>query len=164
MSADTILLTARVGACLQEIGLVASARRGGGWSVELPSHKRGRIGVGLCARERSVRMAAFIMRAPDRDHETVYRRMLERNLQMVYWRFALDGDGDLFLGAHLDESQLRVATLDAVLGLLVTYVDETYEGLLRLGFDIPAHVRIGAPPPGRRRGNSFLVDEASLED
>ena len=33
-----------------------------------------------------------------------------------------------------------------MLGLLVTYVDETYEGLVRMGFDIPAHIRVGAPP------------------
>jgi Putative bacterial sensory transduction regulator len=104
------------------------------------------IGVGFLAHERTVRMATFVMRAPDRDHEAVYRRMLERNLRMAYWRFGLDPDGDLFLAAHLNDDQLGPERLDAVLGLLVTYVDETYEGLVRMGFDIPAHIRVGAPP------------------
>jgi len=147
MSAQAILLNARIGACLKDLDLAPAARRGGGWSVELPSIKRGVIGVGFRAHERTVRMASFVMRAPDRDHAAVYRRMLERNLQMAYWRFGLDPHGDLFLAAHLDEDELA-ARLDAALGLLVTYVDETYEGLVRLGFDIPAHIRVGGPPPG----------------
>jgi len=146
MSAEANLLNARVGACLRELDLVPAARRGGGWSVELPSLKRGVIGVGFLAHERTVRMATFVMRAPDRDHEAVYRRMLERNLRMAYWRFGLDPDGDLFLAARLNDDQLGPERLDAVLGLLVTYVDETYEGLVRMGFDIPAHIRVGAPP------------------
>ncbi len=146
MSAQSILLNARIGAYLKDLDLAPAARRGGGWSVELPSIKRGVIGVGFRAHERTVRMASFFMRAPDREHTAVYRRMLERNLRMAYWRFGLDPDGDLFLAAHLDEDELA-ARLDAVLGLLVTYVDETYEGLVRLGFDIPAHIGVGGPPP-----------------
>jgi len=147
MSDEAILLSARVGAYLKELGLAPAARRGGGWSVELPSLKRGVIGVGVMAQERTVRMATFFMRAPDRDHAAVYRRMLERNLQMAYWRFGLDPDGDLFLAAHLDGDRLGPDSLDAALGLLVTYVDESYEGLVRMGFDIPAHIRLGGPPP-----------------
>ncbi|SRR5450631_1148268 len=148
MSAEVILLNARVGAYLKELDLAPSARRDGGWSVALPSLKRGVIGVGVLARERTVRLASFVMRAPDRDHQAVYRRMLERNMQMAYWRFGIDSDGDLFLTAHLADDQLGPESLDALLGLLVTYVDETYEGLVRTGFDIPAHIQLGAPPPG----------------
>ena len=147
MAGEAILLNARIGAYLQELGLSPMARRGGGWSVELSSIKRGAIGVGLRAHERTVRMGTFLMRAPDRDHEAVYRRMLERNLQMAYWRFGLDSDGDLILAAHLEDAQFGPETLDTVLGLLVIYVDETYEGLVRLGFAIPSHINIGAPPP-----------------
>ena len=147
MAGEAILLNARVGAYLQELGLAPAARRGGGWSVELPSIKRGGIGVGLRAHERTVRLGAFVMRAPDLEHEAVYRRMLERNLQMAYWRFGLDPDGDLVLAAHLEDSELKPGTLDTLLGLLVTYVDESYEGLVRLGFAIPSDIVIGAPPP-----------------
>jgi hypothetical protein len=147
MSSHGVLLDARVGAYLHDLALAPTARRGGGWTIELPSERRGTIGVGIRARERTVRMATFLMRAPDREHEAVYRRMLERNLQMVYWRFGLDPDGDLYLAAHLDEPQLSPDGLDAVLGLLVTYVDEMYEGLVRLGFAIPANVRLSGPPP-----------------
>ena len=146
MSSQSSLLDARVGAYLHDLALNPAARRGGGWSVELPSDRRGSIGVGIRARERTVRMATFLMRAPDRRHEGVYRRMLERNLQMVYWRFGLDTSGDVYLAAHLDEPQVSADALDSVLGLLVTYVDEMYEGLVRLGFDIPANIRLSAPP------------------
>jgi hypothetical protein len=145
MSSQSILLDARVGAYLHDLGLDPAARRGGGWTIALPSDRRGSIGVGIRAHERTVRMATFLMRAPDRNHEGVYRRMLERNLQLAYWRFGLDPRGDVYLAAHIDEPQLSAETLDAVLGLLVTYVDETYEGLARLGFDIPANVRMSGP-------------------
>jgi hypothetical protein len=147
MSSNAIPLSVRVGACLADLELAPVARRGGGWSVELPSATRGSIGVGLRAHERTVRMASFVMRAPDRDHVGVYRRLLERNLQMAYWRFGVDRDGDVFIGAHLDEDQVSVERLDAVLGLLVTYVDESFETIVRMGFAIPDHVRIGGPPP-----------------
>jgi hypothetical protein len=148
MSSNATLLNARVAACLSELELSPTPRRGGGWSVGLPSIKRGVIGVGLLARERTVRLATFFLRAPDRDHVSVYRRLLERNLQMAYWRFGIDSDGDLFLAAQLDEDQVSVATLDAVLGLVVTYVDESYESILRLGFDVPAQIQVGPPPHG----------------
>ena len=146
MSSHGLLLDARVGAMLHDLALAPKARRGGGWTIELPSERRGAIGVGIRARERTVRMATFLMRAPDREREAVYRRMLERNLQMAYWRLGLDPDGDLYLAAHLDEPQLSTDGLDAVLGLLVTYVDEMYEGLVRLGFAIPANARLSGPP------------------
>lgn len=147
MAPEVVLLNARVGAYLTQLELAPAARRGGGWSVELPSLRRGVIGVGLMAHERTVRMASFVMRAPDRDHAAVYRRMLERNLRMAYWRFGLDADGDVFLAAHLDGQHLDAEHLDQVLGLLVTYVDESYEGLVRTGFAIPDHIRVSAPPP-----------------
>jgi hypothetical protein len=146
MSANANLLNARVGACLSEMQLSPVPRRGAGWSIELPSSRRGVIGVGIFARERTVRMSTFFMRAPDRDHVAVYRRLLERNLQMAYWHFGLDRDGDLFLAAQFEDDQVSVPFLDAALGLVVTYVDETYETILRLGFDVPAHVAVGPPP------------------
>ncbi len=143
MSRAADLLNARVGAILYELALDPAARRGGGWSVELPSIKRRVIGVGILAHERTVRLATFVLRAPDRDQITVYRRMLERNMQMAYWRFGIDVDGDIYLAAHLEDEQLSLASLDQILGLLVSYVDETYEGLLRTGFEIPAHIQLG---------------------
>jgi hypothetical protein len=143
MSGARDVLNARVGAILYELELAPAARRGGGWSVELPSIKRRVIGVGILGHERTVRMATFVLRAPDRDQITVYRRMLERNMHMAYWRFGIDIDGDIYLAAHLDDGQLSLARVDEMLGLLVSYVDETYEGLLRTGFDIPAHIQLG---------------------
>lgn len=148
MSSNLALLNARVGACLLELRLAPASRRGGGWSVELPSAQRGSIGVALRSRQRTVRMASFVMRAPDRNHLHVYRRLLERNLEMAYWRFGVDAHGDIFIAAHVDADRLSVTVLDAMFGLLVTYIDESYESTVRLGFDIPDGVSIVAPPGG----------------
>lgn len=148
MSSHPDVLHGRLGACLLELGISPTARRRGGWSLELPSQRRGTIGVGLQAHERTVRLTSFVMRAPDRNHEGVYRRLLERNLEMAYWRYGVDRFGDIVLAARLDGDRLSAATLDEVLGLLITYIDEAFESLARLGFDIPDGIRIGAPPAG----------------
>ena len=49
---------------------------------------------------------------------------------------------------------LAVSRLDGLLGLLSTYVDESFEGILRLGFEVPDGQGVG-PPPGATNYASF---------
>ncbi len=115
--------------------------------VALPSAARGGIGVLLSCAERTVTLTAFLMRAPDRDTAEVQRRLLRRNLEMPWWRFAVDDHGDVFLVAQVDGRTASEDRLDDLLGLLVATVDQVYEPLVRLGFDIPPGVSLSGPPP-----------------
>lgn len=130
---------------LEEIGL--HVERGGPRHVltRVPTRLRGDFGVVIEVAERSAVLRAFLVRAPDRNEIEVYRRALRRNLSGSTWSFAVDDDGDLFLAARIVIG--GDAGLDDVLGELSVLVDETYEGFVRLGFDVPDDVAVG-PPPG----------------
>lgn len=145
-------LTERVDAALSALGVEPDPTAPGRWTVALPSEVRGGIGVAVTAGERTVTLAAFVMRAPDVRHAEVYGRVLRRNLELPVWRFAVDDAGDLFLTAVLDcaghDADGVAALLDEALGLAVVTVDEMYEPLVRTGFDVPDDVRVAGRPSG----------------
>ncbi|MGB1676164.1 MAG: YbjN domain-containing protein [Miltoncostaeaceae bacterium] len=122
---------------LDGIGVDAERLGAREWSIRVPSVKRGIVAVAAEAGERTLALRAFFMRGPDRAHSDVYRRALRKNLDMHHWRFAVDDAGDLWLLAEAETSVLGSDGLDGLLGLLSTYVDESFEGILRLGFEVP---------------------------
>ncbi|WP_217915770.1 YbjN domain-containing protein [Miltoncostaea marina] len=132
---------------LAEIGLDAERRGPREWAVQVPCSKRGAVGVLLRARERTLSMQAFIMRGPDRAHEDVYRRLLQKNLATRHWRFAIDAVGDVHALADAPLAALDGDLLDGLLGALSALVDETYESIVRTGFDVPEGTEF-RPPPG----------------
>jgi len=131
---------------LDQIGAEAERLGPREWSVRVPSAKRGVVAVSLRSGERTLGMRAFFLRGPDRAHLDVYRRILRKNLDMHAWRFALDDTGDLWLVTEAETSALGRDGLDGLLGLLSTYVDETFESVLRLGFELPEGERVASPP------------------
>jgi hypothetical protein len=137
---------ARISGYLDEICAEAEPRGEREWGVRLPSAKRGAVTALLTAGERSLALRAFFLRGPDRDHEAVYRRLLRKNLDTRDWRFAIDDDGDLYLLAEAPLAGLDVDYLDGLLGSLSTLVDETYESVVRMGFEVPKGTTFGPPP------------------
>ena len=131
---------------LDQIGADAERLGEREWAIRLPSAKRGAVTAGLVVRERTLTLRAFIVRGPDRDHEGVYRRLLHKNLSTRAWRFAIDDDGDVFAVADAPLAGLDADVLDGLLGSLCALVDETYESVVRMGFDVPAGTVFGAPP------------------
>lgn len=138
--------TEQIADYLAEIGADAQRAAEREWSVRLPSTKRGAVVAGLTVRERTLSITAFVVRAPDRDHEGVYRRLLQKNLSARAWRFAIDGDGDVFAVADAPLAALDADALDGLLGELCTLVDEVFEGIVRTGFDVPEGTVFGPPP------------------
>lgn len=150
-----------IAALLAALDLEGRPVSGGGVMVPVPTQRRGPVGVHILESERTVSLRAFVMRAPDRNHADVYRRLLRRNLQPAPWRFALDADGDVFAAADTPRLDLDADRLDALLGALSTTVDEVFEGLVRLGFDVPDGTSIG-PPPGDDQTSVEPKQRASL--
>ncbi len=145
---------ARVQEWLTTVGADAERVGPAEWSIRVPSAKRGVVAVAAHAGERTLALRAFFMRGPDRAHRDVYRRALRKNLDMRHWRFATDDAGDLWLITEAGTAALGAEGLDGLLGLLSTYVDETFEGLLRMGFDVPPPHAAGADhgAPGQAVG------------
>jgi hypothetical protein len=132
---------------LEEIGAESDRRGERAWTVGVPCQKRGSIGVQVLVRERSLGLRAFVMRGPDRDHLKVYERLLGKNLTTRDWRFGIDADGDVYAVADSPLAGLDADVLDGLLGSLSALIDETYESIVRMGFDVPEGTDF-RPPPG----------------
>lgn len=137
---------ARVARHLAELGADVERRGEREWAVQVPCLKRGSIGVLVTARERSVGLRAFVVRGPDRAHEAVYARLLRKNLAVTDWRFGIDGPGDVYAVADTPLDGLDAARLDGLLGALSAMVDETFESIVRTGFDVPEGTEFRPPP------------------
>ncbi len=144
---DAASAPSRVARFLEEIGVEADRRGERAWTVIVPSQKRGGIGVQVLVRERSLGLRAFVMRGPDRDHLGVYERLLGKNLTTRDWRFGIDADGDVYAVADAPLACLDADALDGLLGALSALIDETYESIVRMGFDVPEGTEF-RPPPG----------------
>lgn len=131
---------------LEEIGVDADRRGERSWTVSVPCSKRGSVGVLILVGERSLSLRAFLMRGPDRDALGVYRRLLGKNLTTRDWRFGIDADGDVYAVADAPLAGLDGDVLDGLLGALSALVDETYEGIVRMGFDVPEGTEFRPPP------------------
>ena len=77
---------------------------------------------------------AFVCRRPDENFVGVYRWMLERNMKMYAFAFALDGVGDIYLDAKLPLEAATPQEIDRLLGAVLEYADGSFNTLLELGF------------------------------
>ena len=136
----------RVAPILDALDIAPERRGPREWSVAVPCSTRGAVGVLVGVRELTVTLRAFVVRAPDRDAEAVYARLLHKNLGTRHWRFAIDDLGDVFAVADARLEGLGVEMLDGLLGELSTLVDEVYETIVRMGFEVPAGTEFVPPP------------------
>lgn len=136
-----------IGAALEEIGAVHQAGGPGTWRVEVPCVARRSVTVGMAARERTLALQAFLMRAPDRRRALVHERLLRKQMDADAtgpWRFAIDEHGDVYVLASLPLAGFDTAVLDGVLGTLSGLVDAVFPGLMNTGFVVPT--RPDGPP------------------
>lgn len=103
--------------------------------VILPGEHRLKTNVALAVGEQAVTINAFVVRAPDEHHETVYRWMLERNQRIYGIAYALDRLGDIYLVGHLPLHAVTDDELDRVFGSILQNSDGAFDHLLELGFE-----------------------------
>ena len=106
----------------------------GVFSFSLPGERKLQTAVRLDVGPHALGVHAFVCRAPDENHERVYRWLLERNLRMYGVGFAVDRLGDIYLDARLPLSSVGPDDLDRLLGSVLTYADESFNTILELGF------------------------------
>jgi hypothetical protein len=108
--------------------------RPGEYVVQLPGEAKQRTTVSLLVGDRGVRAMAFVVRRPDENHEEFYRWLLTRNLRLPGVAFALDRLGDVYLVGRLAVDAVTVDALDALLGVVLSTADSSFNDLLALGF------------------------------
>ena len=130
----------------------------GVFSFSLPGERKLQTAVRLDVGKHALGVHAFVCRAPDENHEGVYRWLLERNLRMYAVSFALDRLGDIYLDARLPLAAVTSDELDRLLGrgahLFRRVVQHDPRARLRLlhpqGVGV-AHSCAGSRPPTSRR-------------
>jgi hypothetical protein len=106
----------------------------GVFSFVLPGEKKLQTAVRIDVGAHALSVHAFVCRAPDENHEQVYRWLLQRNLRLYAVAFAIDRLGDIYLDARMPLSSITPDELDRVLGSVLSVADESFNVILELGF------------------------------
>lgn len=106
----------------------------GTYLVTLPgTHKLG-TPCWLVLGTHSMLVEAFVMRRPDESREQLYDFMLQRNARMFGVAFCLDRVGDVYLVGRFPLAAVTPAELDRLLGSVLSYADDNFDAMLRIGF------------------------------
>ncbi len=106
----------------------------GVFSLALPGEKKLQTAVRIDVGPHALGVHAFVCRAPDENHEAVYRWLLQKNLRTYAVSFAVDRLGDIYLDARLPLAVVSADELDRLLGSVLSTADESFNTLLELGF------------------------------
>ena len=106
----------------------------GVFSFALPGEKKLQTAVRLDVGPHALSVHAFVCRAPDENHEQVYRWLLQRNLRLYAVAFAIDRLGDIYLDSRLPLGSISDDELDRLLGSVLSVADESFNTILELGF------------------------------
>ena len=110
----------------------------GSFSFALPGEKKLSTAVRVDVGPHYLAVHAFVCRAPDENHEEVYRWLLQKNLRTYAVSFAVDRLGDIYLDSRLPLGLLdgdgAADELDRLLGSVLSTADESFNAILELGF------------------------------
>lgn len=104
------------------------------YAVTLPGTRKLTTVCHLVVGEHALRVAAFVMRAPEERHEQLWAWLLRRNARMYAVAFAIDAAGDVYLIGRVGLAGVSAQELDRLLGAVVTYADESFDTMLGIGY------------------------------
>lgn len=119
---------------LRERDLVWESEGAGRYAVVLPGTHKLKTVCHLIVGAHSLRVEAFVMRAPDERREELWAWLLRRNARMYAVAFAIDGAGDVYLTGRLPVRAVTADELDRLLGAVLSYADESFDSMLEIGF------------------------------
>jgi hypothetical protein len=102
--------------------------------VALPGEKKLQTPCRFDVGTHALGVHAFVCRKPDENFTGVYRWLLERNMKMYAFAFALDGVGDIYLDAKLPLEAATRDEIDRLMGAVLEYADGSFNTILELGF------------------------------
>jgi hypothetical protein len=119
---------------LAELGVDYAREGDDAFLVTLAGERRHRTLVWLVAGAHHILVESFVCRAPDENHEQVYRYLLQRNAKLRSVAYALDQVGDIHLVGRLGADRMTVDELDTVLGVVLETADADFNPILERGF------------------------------
>ncbi len=104
------------------------------WAVRIRQRVRDYTTVWFDVGTRSVRWEAYVLPAPARQREEVYRQCLVRNAATWRVHFAVDAHGEIVLRGRLALAALSERELEHVLAEIYDLVEVSFPALLRTAF------------------------------
>jgi hypothetical protein len=104
------------------------------WFVRMRGEEKDITTVWLTLGQRTLRYETYVMPAPEENAAALYEHLLRRNERLVGAHFAIGIEDAVFLRGELPDVALTEAELDRILGTLYATVEQTFRGLLRIGF------------------------------
>jgi hypothetical protein len=125
---------AAITAAVTESGLEAECPREGSFLVTLPGRAKLKTLVWLETGPHSLTLTSFFCRQPDENHADFYLWLMRKNSDMYGMAFAADEAGDVYLRGRLPLEGVTPDEVDRLLGCVLTYSDENFNGALERGF------------------------------
>ncbi len=121
-----------------EIPQILAIDRGEGdevrWYVRLRGEEKDFTTIWLTLRQRTLRYETYVMPAPEENAAALYEHLLRRNERLVGAHFSIGIEDAVFLRGELPLRLVDEAELDRIIGTLFGIVEQTFQGLLRIGF------------------------------
>ncbi|MDT0328267.1 YbjN domain-containing protein [Nocardiopsis lambiniae] len=102
--------------------------------VTLPGKAKIKTLVWLEVGPHSLTLTSFFCRQPDENHAEFYLWLMRRNSDMYGMAFAADEVGDVYIRGRLPLEGVTPDEVDRLLGCVLTYSDENFNGALERGF------------------------------
>jgi len=104
------------------------------WYVRLRGEDKDHTTVWLTLGQRTLRYETYVMPAPEENDGALYEHLLRRNERLVGAHFSIGIEDAVFLRGEVGIAALNEAELDRIIGTLYATVEQTFQGLLRIGF------------------------------
>ena len=114
--------------------VVAAELVEGRWAVRMAQQTRDFTTVWVTPGDLTVAFEAYVLPAPPRRVDQVYRHLLFRNHRAWRVHFATDRDGEIYLFGRVDAVRATEETLQYVFGEIYELVDLSFRPLIRIGF------------------------------
>ena len=104
------------------------------WYIRLRGEEKDFTTVWLTLGQRTLRYETYVMPAPEENDAALYEHLLRRNDRLVGAHFSIGIEDAVFLRGELPNHALSEPELDRIMGTLYATVEQTFQGLLRIGF------------------------------
>ncbi len=132
--ADTGSVRQVIESTLDDRGLDWERTGDSSYVVTLPGTHKLRTACNLIVGEHSLRIEAFLMRAPDEHREELWEWLLRHNARMYGVAYSIDAAGDVYLTGRVALHAVTADELDRLLGVVLSYADDNFDTMLEIGF------------------------------
>ncbi len=104
------------------------------WFVRMRGDEKEFTTVWLTLGQRTLRYETYVMPAPEENAQALYENLLRRNDRLVGAHFSIGAEDAVYLRGEIATAGVTKDAVDNILGSLYATVEQTFLGLLRIGF------------------------------